>query len=365
MPDDPRIVVVGGGITGLACALRLQNLAAIHNSPPARVTLLEAEHRLGGKLLSHHIQGFVVDAGADIFLASKPGALELCSALGIAHRVIHTDPARRRTFVRIGTTLRPATHYGAERLATMKGGMQELVDHAARALHGVKTITASTVEAIQPGHGCARYHVHTTGGTITADAVVIAVPARPAAAMLRPLAPKAAAALDGVSYRSSFTVSAGYRADDVPHPLDGYGYLVPDAGAGEVSACTWTSSKIPARAPASHVLLRGYVHGAADLTITDARQLVLDEFRQVLGISSAPLFSREHAWHDALPVTLDNPPAVARAARSALAEFPGIFIAGGALDGVGIPDSIESGQSAAELVWHHIVTSRPMEAGIQ
>lgn len=356
MAAPPRITIIGGGITGLACALRLQELAATGQSPRAQITLCESGPRPGGKLVSHQVRGFVVDAGADIFVASRPGAMELCSALGITDRVIETDAARRRTFERQGTTLVPATHYGAERLATLRGGMQELVDHAAQALHAVDVLTASAAEAIQPGCGDTPYHVRVAGRSIAADAVVVAVPARAAAAVVDSLAPEAAALLDGTTYRTSFTVSAAYRASDVPHPLDGYGYVVPDAGSGEVSACTWTSAKIPSRAPQSHALVRGYVHGAPGLSTADARAAVLLEFRQVLGISAAPLFTREHAWHDALPVTTGDRATRARAVRAALAEHTGICIAGGAVDGIGIPDSILSGQAAALHAWQHAAT---------
>lgn len=361
-PELPRIVVIGGGITGLACALRLQELS--RSAPPrAGLTLIEAAPRPGGKLVTHHERGFVVDAGADIFLASKPGAMELCTRLGIADLVIETDPAHRRTFIREGTALVPATHYGAQRLATLPGGMQELVDSAARALRHVEVITASPVESIAAAATESRYVVRTAGRSIAADAVVIAVPARAAAVLVRSLAPDAAALLDTITYRSSFTVSAAYRASDVPHPLDGYGYIVPDARAGEVSACTWTSSKIPSRAPAAHVLLRGYVHGAPGLSTVAARGIVLEEFRRVLGIDTPPIFTREHAWQDALPVTDDDDAAARRAAvRAALAAHPGIAIAGGAVDGIGIPDSIRSGQSAAERIWHGLTTSSAEEA---
>ncbi|HET8770505.1 MAG TPA: FAD-dependent oxidoreductase [Gemmatimonadaceae bacterium] len=357
----PRFVVIGGGITGLACALRLQDLAAA--SPRTEITLIEAAPRPGGKLVSHHERGFVVDAGADIFLASKPAAMELCARLGIADRMVETDPSHRRTFVRDGSGLVPATHYGEQRLVTPLGGMQELVDGAVRALCDVDVVTSCPIESITPDAAEAGYQVHTAGWTIAADAVVIAVPARAGALMLRRLAPDAAALLDAITYRSSFTVSAAYRAADVPHALDGYGYVVPDARAGEVSACTWTSSKIPSRAPAGHVLLRGYVHGAPGLSTDDARRLVLAELRRVLGIEAPPLFTRQHAWQDALPALDDDRAAARRAAvRAALTFHPGIAMAGGAVDGIGIPDSIRSGQAAAERVWHGLTISRAEEA---
>ncbi|GGY75590.1 protoporphyrinogen oxidase [Streptomyces omiyaensis] len=76
----PHAVVVGGGITGLSAALRL--LAA-----GARVTLLEAGGRLGGKLLAGEIAGAPVDLGAESLLARRPEAVALARAVGLGDRL--------------------------------------------------------------------------------------------------------------------------------------------------------------------------------------------------------------------------------------------------------------------------------------
>ncbi|MFF6901234.1 protoporphyrinogen oxidase [Streptomyces hydrogenans] len=76
----PHAVVVGGGITGLAAALRL--LAA-----GARVTLLEADGRLGGKLLAGEIAGAPVDLGAESLLARRPEAVALAERVGLGDRL--------------------------------------------------------------------------------------------------------------------------------------------------------------------------------------------------------------------------------------------------------------------------------------
>jgi oxygen-dependent protoporphyrinogen oxidase len=61
------VLIIGGGITGLAAAYRLQQV-----SPQTEVTLLEREQRLGGKIWSEQSNGFVIEAGPDSFLSSKP-----------------------------------------------------------------------------------------------------------------------------------------------------------------------------------------------------------------------------------------------------------------------------------------------------
>ena len=347
------VAVIGGGITGMASALRLRELAA-GAGRAVRVTLIESGDRLGGKLRSERVDGYVVDLGADIFLASRPEAIGLCRTLGMESRLVGTNVRNRRTFVREDDALRPATHYGDEHLVTLAGGMQELADAAGAALDRTTVMLGTRAEVITPRSD--GLMIHTTDGRLTVDAAVIAVPARPAASLLSALAPAAHEALGSMTHRSSFTVSAAFPAARVPHALDGYGYLVPGAGAGEVSACTWTSSKIPSRAPAGGVLLRGYVHGGDDVNAEHAQAVVLDEFRRVLGITAAPDFVRTHDWKDALPVLDAARAARADVARAAIEPVAGIALAGGAIDGIGISDGIRSGRAAADRVWSMIST---------
>jgi oxygen-dependent protoporphyrinogen oxidase len=97
-----RVVVIGGGITGLAAAHRLrEQLGAQH------VTLIESSPRLGGKISTTHTDGFVLEGGPDCFLASKPAAAQLCDALGLGAHIIGTNPALRRSFVKRGGRLHP------------------------------------------------------------------------------------------------------------------------------------------------------------------------------------------------------------------------------------------------------------------
>ncbi|MBP2405722.1 protoporphyrinogen oxidase [Streptomyces syringium] len=75
-----HVVVIGGGISGLAAAHRLSRGGA-------RVTVLEASGRLGGKLLAGEIAGVPVDLGAESMLARRPEAVDLARAVGLADRL--------------------------------------------------------------------------------------------------------------------------------------------------------------------------------------------------------------------------------------------------------------------------------------
>jgi protoporphyrinogen/coproporphyrinogen III oxidase len=87
-------VVIGGGITGLAAAHRLHELA-----PHDEVILLEASPRLGGVIRTERREGFLIEHGADSFITSMPGGIELCRRIGFADKLLDTDEANRRAFV--------------------------------------------------------------------------------------------------------------------------------------------------------------------------------------------------------------------------------------------------------------------------
>src|SRR5258705_7017051 len=88
------MVIVGGGITGLAAAHRVRE-----RDPACRVTVLEAGDRLGGSIATERAQGFVLEHGADSFLTEKPWAMDLARRLGLDDRLIRTRDEERRTFV--------------------------------------------------------------------------------------------------------------------------------------------------------------------------------------------------------------------------------------------------------------------------
>ncbi len=89
-----KAVIVGGGITGLAAAFRLQTIA-----PNIEVTLVEASDRWGGKIGTTCRDGFVIESGPDCFLSRKPRGTGLCEELGIADQLVGRDPDHAHTFV--------------------------------------------------------------------------------------------------------------------------------------------------------------------------------------------------------------------------------------------------------------------------
>jgi protoporphyrinogen/coproporphyrinogen III oxidase len=97
-----KVVVVGGGIAGLAAARRLESV--FHD---AELLLFESDGILGGKLQTEHVDGFVIEAAADSFLSRKERGVGLCEELGLADELIGRRPEHHRTFVRRGDELHP------------------------------------------------------------------------------------------------------------------------------------------------------------------------------------------------------------------------------------------------------------------
>lgn len=94
MESRPRVVIIGGGISGLSAAYTLTSLAS-----GVEIILLERDKRLGGKIITERAEGFVIEGGPEALLVAKPRALALCQALGLADSLMGTNPTARRTFI--------------------------------------------------------------------------------------------------------------------------------------------------------------------------------------------------------------------------------------------------------------------------
>jgi oxygen-dependent protoporphyrinogen oxidase len=95
-----HVVIIGGGISGLAAAHRLLELGA-------QVTILEASSRLGGTIQTEHRDGFLLERGPDSFISEKPQAVELAKRLGLESRLVQTNEQFRRSFIVRDGRLRP------------------------------------------------------------------------------------------------------------------------------------------------------------------------------------------------------------------------------------------------------------------
>ncbi|MBI4636364.1 MAG: protoporphyrinogen oxidase [Candidatus Rokubacteria bacterium] len=465
-----KLVVIGGGVSGLAAAHRATELAR-ERSLPLDITLLEARDRLGGTIETERAQGFLLEHGPDSFLSEKPWALALCRRLGVEGELVRTDDRFRKTFVwyrgrlhalpggfqllaptRLGPFVRShlfswpgklrmaldlilprgggvtpdgmtddeslgafvRRRLGREALervaqplvagiytadpddlslratmprflelerrdrsvilglwrasrrapeggtsgarwslfVTFRGGMEDLITALARQLPpGTTSLKQGVTGLERHGRG---WRVFGAGGSrVDADAVVVATEAHGAGRLLRYVDPPLAALLGEIPYASAATVSLGYRRADVPHPLDGFGFVVPRTEGRDLLACTFSSVKYPGRAPEGGVLLRGFLGGALDASALAADDATLeararDDLRAALAITAEPLVTRITRWPASMPQYDVGHLQRVQSIERRVDQAPGLVLAGGGYRGVGIADCVRSGEAAAE-----------------
>lgn len=249
--------------------------------------------------------------------------------------------------------------------ATLKGGIAELT----QALHD----RVSTFATLRFGTAVARVFPEPDGdGFFTElpdgarerfDAVVLAVPAYRAAEAIEGFAPDAATALRKIEYASTAIVVSGHRLADIRHPLDAFGLVIPAIEKRKVLSVSFTSRKFPGRAPEGCVQLRTFVGGAMQpelLARTDEELISLarDELADLLGVRWNPDFAVVARWMRSMPQYhvghLDKVAAIERE----LSAFPRLALASNACYGVGLPDSIHSGEQAAARVFEANTANR-------
>ena len=199
------------------------------------------------------------------------------------------------------------------------------------------------------------------GRTWTADAVILALPAHASAELLESVRPTLASPLREIRYVSTATLSLGFRTADVEHPLQGLGIVFPKVEGRKLQACTWSSSKFPRRAPEGHVLIRAFIGGAGAEHLVDGRddallRLALDELTPILGLRSAPGLVRLYRWPRGIPQLEIGHRQRLEAIEGASGD--GLFLAGNAYRGIGLPDAVRSARTAVEALLAEIRSPR-------
>jgi protoporphyrinogen/coproporphyrinogen III oxidase len=229
-------------------------------------------------------------------------------------------------------------------------GIQCLVDRVAQRLPEGVVRVGQPVRTLE--RSAAGWRID---GDVECDAVVVALPAHAAAPLVRTTDGILAEELTAIPYASSATVNLAFRREDIPFPLDGFGFVVPHVERRALLAATFSSVKYRGRAPAGFTLVRGFVGGALqpqmmDLDDEGLAARVRQELADLLGIRALPELTRVARWPQAMPqYHLGHLERVARIGGR-LATLPGLHLAGNAYRGVGIPDCIASGEEAAEAV---------------
>ncbi|WP_114744053.1 protoporphyrinogen oxidase [Falsibacillus pallidus] len=104
MEEKQKVAVIGGGMTGLAAAYYLQKTIK-EKKLPIEVVLIEASHRLGGKIQTVYKDGFVIERGPDSFLARKQSASRLAKEVGLEDKLVSNTAGR--SYVMVNEKLHP------------------------------------------------------------------------------------------------------------------------------------------------------------------------------------------------------------------------------------------------------------------
>jgi protoporphyrinogen/coproporphyrinogen III oxidase len=314
-------------------------LAGIHSADPERQSILATFPRF--RALEEQHGGLIRG-----MLAARPPTTD------------HRPPTSNHQEPQSSVVSRQSSVVGSSPFVTLRGGVGELVRALLERLsgrmiagRGVAALGYDPTAASHPLRG-RPYRVRLDDGeSLDADAVIVTAPASAAADLVAPFQPELATALRTIRYVTTGTITLAYRRADLGQPLDGFGLVIPRGEGRRINALTMTSTKFADRAPDGYALVRAFFGGSRTpdvVELDDAALLALvrAELRDILGIAAAPLWSRIYRWPLANPQYdvghLDRVDAL-----EALLP-PGLYLAGSAYRGVGIPDCVRAGQAAAE-----------------
>lgn len=232
-------------------------------------------------------------------------------------------------------------------LISFRRGMGSLVEALAPRVPRVRT-GVSVTAIVRSGR---RFVLRCRdGSTLDADGVVVAAPAWAAAPMISALDAELAAAVGAIEHGRMTSVTLSFRATDVRHPLDGTGFVVPAREHRALLACTWSSRKFPERAPEDTVLVRCFMHAHDEPEDAALVAAARAELRDLLGIEGKPVLVRVRRVSRGLPRYEVGHLARVEAIEAKAAALGAFALAGNAYRGLGIPDCMASGETAANAV---------------
>jgi oxygen-dependent protoporphyrinogen oxidase len=243
----------------------------------------------------------------------------------------------------------------ASPFVSLRGGMGTIVDALLRALPDGAVRFGTPVQRLE--RAIDGWRVYPDGGSsLGARTVLLAVPAHAVARLLRPFDTAAADLCARVPYVSTASVALAWPRAQVPHPLDGTGFVVARRHSDvRITAATWVSSKWESRAPEDAVLIRAFIGGehdpgAVDLSDEELAAIVRSDLGTVMGITAPPTLTRVFRWRNAgaqhTVGHLDHVEYI----ESRLRALGGLYAAGSGFRSVGIPDCVADARRIAAAI---------------
>ncbi|MEL5848875.1 MAG: protoporphyrinogen oxidase [Candidatus Igneacidithiobacillus chanchocoensis] len=245
----------------------------------------------------------------------------------------------------LGAALRGRRRKGSKsRLLSFAGGMQSLPQGIAVRL-GEKLLCDSPVTAMHPTG--TTWQVESANGDWETEHLILCLPTQEIARLLPPQAATLRDQLAAIEYPELATVALGFGREQIQHPLDGFGVLIPRKLRIATLGALFSSTLFPDRAPTDHVLLTAFLGGAQgklpSAKTEDIVARVVEDLRPLLGIGGEPRFQRVRLWPRAIPQYQLGHLARVEAIDTALQSWPGLSLLGNWRGGVALGDCIGNG----------------------
>jgi oxygen-dependent protoporphyrinogen oxidase len=237
---------------------------------------------------------------------------------------------------------------------SFKKGMQTLGSAMASQIPAESLWLDSPVQSLKPtDHGT--WEITAQERTQEADAVVLAIQPSKMRPLIGQLDREWDKLLSAIPAHDSATLNLGFRRQDVGHPLDGFGFVVPNREKKLIVGCTFASQKFEGRSPEGSVLLRVFLGDKAVKDIKTQGEAailnkVLEELTPILNLRAQPLVHHWAKYEGSM--SYFKPGHLSQVSRLEMkaSEHKGLYLAGNGLKGVGIPDAISAGQAVAERI---------------
>lgn len=239
------------------------------------------------------------------------------------------------------------------RFIAFENGAQDLVEAVIQQLEGDLRLNSTVKKVCSSGN---EYVIVVNGEEIRADAVILASPANVAANLLAEINDVAASLLAQIRHENIGTLSLVYQTQDVHMQQRIHGMMVPRREGRQIDAVTFTSLKMPERAPDGYLVVRVFIGGGAPQVLEQDDETLIEtvrtELSELLEISAEPVNAVAFRWPQSFPqADVGHLDLVARIEEKLL---PGIFLAGSSYSGIGVPDCIRQGMDAAYSVVNHL-----------
>jgi protoporphyrinogen/coproporphyrinogen III oxidase len=198
-----------------------------------------------------------------------------------------------------------------------------------------------------------------SGSTSQFDGLCLAVPAKQAAGLMQRASANLSTELSKIRYASSAVALMVVNRDEIPKDKLCFGIVVPKCENRDILAISFTSEKYPGRVNSGEVLVRVFMGGALRddlLGRSDAELLELawKELQQCIGVRTPPITQQLARWPAAMPQYCVGHTQRMERINQISVELPGFALAGNAYTGVGIPQCVRSGRTAAQRILNQL-----------